>query len=55
MTRPPSSTAASLTREEAIRRAIQDFDQAVKLDPNDATAFAYRGDGYMVWVHSIAP
>ena len=29
-------------------RAIQDFDQAARLDPNDATAFASRGDAYML-------
>jgi lipoprotein NlpI len=38
--------ATSLCVLAAPYRAIQDYDQAIKLDPNDATAFNNRGRAY---------
>src|SRR5215475_3823907 len=43
MMRLSSTTAGSHRKLDQLDAAIQDFDQAIQLDPNDAVAFALRG------------
>src|ERR1044071_8907312 len=37
------SRAAAHRAKGDLERAIQDYDQAIRLNPNEATAFYYRG------------
>jgi Tfp pilus assembly protein PilF len=44
---PSASRGLAYQEKKQPDRAIRDFDQAVRLDPNDATAFAYRAGVYL--------
>ena len=45
-TPPPTTIAASPTTQGQHDRAIQDYDQAIKLDPSDAIVYNNRGIAY---------